>query len=581
MIRFLPLFLLLSCIGCASIQPPPGGPEDKIPPALDTVMPHQRELNVHRDTKLHFIFKKNIDRTSFMSALSVTPYLSGTVKYKWSGYDEVTVVLPEQLRENTTYVVSLSKDLKTYRNGPLTDPIQIVFSTGSIIDTGHITGTMLPPLNPSAPTDLTNVSIFAYDITDRSLDTLRLDKTRPDFITQPGSKGFFEFKAMKVGHSYRIFALIDEFRNKVFDPGIDAFGVANKDVVLDVPEKTDIHIRMAPKSDSVKPQLQDIDPVDAYHIRARFSEAMDSATSRPEVFVLSKEQPAENIPVLAAYRENIERKPGVITLLVAKPLTDDAHYVLDVVTSLAHDLAGNPVSDTGIRIRFSAPKLRDTFPPPRFIGFEQSDSSKGIAQAFDMQLRFTDAADSASLQHAVHLVDSAKKEKPLNLTWIDGTKLRIQSKENLLPNTFHKLTLDGNLVRSPLPAYSSKVKDSLYQFRFFTGDDREFGTISGEIAMSDSLIRKDTAAKVTIQLLTSEDATFRSVTLPLGKRSFVFDRIPRGKYRVRGWLSTGGIGKYDAGSVIPFRFGAPSGDYPDMIDVRPRWTVEKVNFEIR
>jgi hypothetical protein len=74
---------------------------------------------------------------------------------------------------------------------------------------------------------------------------------------------------------------------------------------------------------------------------------------------------------------------------------------------------------------------------------------------------------------------------------------------------------------------------------------------------------------------------FRSVTLPLDNRSFIFDRVPRGKYRVRGWINTRADGKYDAGSVIPFRFAAPSGDYPDAIDVRPRWTVEKVNFEIK
>ena len=280
-----------------------------------------------------------------MSALSITPYLNGIVKYKWSGYDEVVVVLPEQLRENTTYVVSLTKDLKTRRNAPLLDPIQIVFSTGSIIDTGRIAGTMLPPLNSGAPTDLSNISIFAYDITERSLDTLRFNKTRPDFKTQPTSKGAFEFKAMKVGHSYRIFALIDEFRNNVFDPGIDAFGVANKDVTLDTPEKTDIHIRMAPKSDSLKPDLQDAEITDAYHIRARFSEPMDSASIKPEVFLV-KDTTGLNIPVLAAYRENIDRKPGVATLLVSKALQADRLYLLDVIKNLAHDLAGNSVSDS-------------------------------------------------------------------------------------------------------------------------------------------------------------------------------------------------------------------------------------------
>ena len=132
-----------------------------------------------------------------------------------------------------------------------------------------------------------------------------------------------------------------------------------------------------------------------------------------------------------------------------------------------------------------------------------------------------------------------------------------------------------------MPAYASKVKDSLFLIRFFTGDEKEFGTISGEITIADSLFKADTSIKVTIQLLTSDDATFRTVTLPIGKHSFIFERVLRGKYHVRGWVSTKPGGKYDAGSVIPFRFGAASGDYPDMIDVRPRWTVEKVNFEIK
>ena len=581
MSRFIPALLLLGFIGCASIQPPPGGPEDKTPPVLDTVMPHQRQLNVQRDTKLHFIFKKNIDRTSFMSSLSITPYLSGVVKYKWSGYDEVTVILPEQLRENTTYVVSLTKDLKTRRNGPLTTPIQIVFSTGSIIDTGHIGGTMLPPLNPGAPTDLSNVSIFAYDITERSLDTLRFDKTRPDFITQPSNKGLFEFKAMKIGHSYRMFALIDEFRNKVFDPGIDAFGVPNKDVVLDTPEKIDLHIRMAPKSDSVKPQLQDAEISDAYHIRARFTEAMDSASIKPDVFIL-KDTTGANIPILSVYRENIERKPGVAVLLTSKPLEINRNYLLDVVKNLAHDLAGNPISDSSAVAHFSSGTIRDTFPPPRFFGFEISDSSRGVEPEFDQVLQFGDAVDTAAIEQGLRLVDSSGKERSFVFMWVDGTKLRLQSRENLLSNTFYKLSLTGKLVRSPLPAYASKIKDTVFRVSFFTGDEREFGTISGEIALSDTLIKKDSGLKkITIQLLTSNDVTFRSVTLPLDKRSFVFDRVPRGKYRVRGWLNANGDAKYDAGSVIPFRFGAPSGDYPDLIDVRPRWTVEKVNFEIR
>lgn len=572
------LAISLFLIGCASIQPPPGGPEDKTPPMLDTVMPHQRELNVQRDSKIHFFFKRNIDRNSFTSSLSITPYLNGVVKYKWSGYDEVTITLPEQMRENTTYVVTLSKDLRTLRNAPLLAPIQIVFSTGNIIDTGRIAGTMLPPLNIGAPTDLSNISIFAYDLSEHSADTLNVHTTRPDFLSQPSSKGTFEFKAMKTGHTYRIVALIDEFRNYVFDPGIDAFGVANKDVVLTTPEDTSIHIRMAPKSDSVKPALQDFDPVDVYHLRAKFSEAMDSATARSDAFIL-KDSAAGYVPILSVYRDNIERKPSLFTLLLSKPMIDDKVYILDIAKPLVHDFAGNQGSDSSVPIHFSAPKLRDTFPPPRFIGFEFSDSSKGIAQAFDMRMNFTDAVDTLAIEQNLHLVDSTGKENSLIFKWIDGTKIRIQSKDELVANTFYKLTLDGKMVRSPLPSYVEKYKDTLYRVRFFTGDNREFGIISGEVSLADRTKETDTTKKITIQLLTSDGVVFRVVNLPIGKLGYIFEKVPRGKYRVRGWI--GSAKEYDPGSVIPFRFGEPSGDYPDAIDVRPRWTVEKVNFEIK
>jgi hypothetical protein len=580
MSRYIIPVLLVALASCASIQPPPGGPDDKTPPMLDTVMPHNRQLNVERDTKLHFFFKRNIDRSSFTNALTLTPYMSGQVKYNWSGYDEVKVVLPEQLRENTTYVLTVTKDFKTIRGAPLLEPMQIVFSTGSIIDTGRIAGTMLPPLNIGAPIGFDNISIFAYDITEHSLDTLHFDKTRPDFLTQPSSKGVFEFKAMKVGHSYRIFGLIDEFRNKVFDPGIDAYGVANKDVILSTPEVTDIHIRMAAKSDSIKPELQDFDPVDAYHIRAKFSEGMDSATARPEVFMF-KDSAAGNIPILSAYRDNIERKPGTITLLLAQPMVENKAYVLEVLKSKAHDLAGNPVSDSTKPITFSAPKLRDTFPSPKFNGYEIGDSSRGIPQAFDMLLSFTDGIDTGAIEQGLHLVDSSAKEQPLIYNWIDGKRVIVKASQTLLPNSFYSISLKGTLVRSPLPSYASKVKDTTFLLRFFTGDEREFGSISGEITVSDSLQLTDSNKKVTIQLLTSDGQPFRTVTLQTGKRSYAFNKVPRGKYRVRGWISISGNGKYDPGSVIPFRFGAPSGDYPDVIDVRPRWAVEKVNFEIK
>jgi hypothetical protein len=40
-------------------------------------------------------------------------------------------------------------------------------------------------------------------------------------------------------------------------------------------------------------------------------------------------------------------------------------------------------------------------------------------------------------------------------------------------------------------------------------------------------------------------------------------------------------GAYEGGKPIPLQFALPSGDYSDLIDVRPKWTVEHVDITLR
>src|ERR1035437_5435098 len=129
----LPLSFVILLASCASQQPPPGGPADTTRPKIDTTMPHDRQLNVKRDAKIYFRFDRDVDKASFAQAFSIQPYLNGQVTYRWSGYDEVTVKLPEKLRDSTTYTVQLSRDLKSQRGNNIALPIRITFSTGPFI----------------------------------------------------------------------------------------------------------------------------------------------------------------------------------------------------------------------------------------------------------------------------------------------------------------------------------------------------------------------------------------------------------------------------------------------------------------
>ncbi len=570
------LIAVLLIGGCAAIQPPPGGPEDKSPPEMEETVPLQRALNVPRTSKLHFLFKQNIERNSFMSAISVTPYLSGLVKYNWYGYDEVEVVLPDTLRANSTYIVTLTKDLKTIRGGSLKEPFQLIFSTGSLIDTGVVSGAIFAPMTAGGSTDLKNVSVFAYDITNLSADTLELDKVRPDYITQPSDKGIFEFKAMKSGHRYRILALTDEFRNKVYDDGIDSYGMPTSDVTLEGVIFTGVRIRMSPKVDTSSPRLQDWDVSDGYHIKIRFTKSIDSASVRAEHFSLRDSATGSDIPIIAAYRENIEKKGGAVTLLLKTPMSKKRTYTLLAKPSMIKDPVGHQLDSLFTKLEMNKEEFRDTFPAPRFDGFPYIDSARGAAPELDVVLTFSNPVDTQLFQSGFQLLDSNKKALSYSLVWLDGIRARLQMK--LLPKAFYRFTLKTSSVKTPSSVQLTPEKDTLLSSAFFTGDITEYGTISGQIIVSDSILQ---SAHCVIRLSSEGGGWTQILQLKTHVKTYTFENIPKGLYRVQAWITAREDGAYEGGTPRPLKFALPSGDYPDAIDVRPRWTVEHIDIPLQ
>ena len=103
------LFTSLTLISCAGQQPPTGGPADTTHPKIDTTFPRDRQTNVSRNARLYFQFDRDVDKTSFQQALSISPYINGALKFDWSGHNEVWVGFSEPLRDSTTYTVSLAR----------------------------------------------------------------------------------------------------------------------------------------------------------------------------------------------------------------------------------------------------------------------------------------------------------------------------------------------------------------------------------------------------------------------------------------------------------------------------------------
>lgn len=220
---FLIITLTLLISSCANQLPPSGGEDDKIPPKIITIIPKPNTTNF-KDNKIIFKFDEYVDRRSFEESFYISPQPKGKMKFNWSG-KEVEIEFSNSLDKNKTYVITIGKDLKDVRGGNKVEtPITFAFSTGEKIDQGGISGKVYSD-------NYERVKILCYLKNGKTENKLNPEKNLPDFITQVSGDGSYKFTNLPEG-SYRLFAIIDEDRNNLFDKDVDKIAVLSKDYTL-------------------------------------------------------------------------------------------------------------------------------------------------------------------------------------------------------------------------------------------------------------------------------------------------------------------------------------------------------------
>jgi hypothetical protein len=137
----IPVLTVLALAGCAHVEAPSGGPEDKAPPQLlvsrpaaDAVVPNWRSPVV-------LVFDERLSERGIDQAVEVSPRTSAVV-VRHSG-DELRVSLREGWRPGTVYHVRVLPGLRDLFSNQSRDPIRLVFSTGPPVPDTHLSGEAL------------------------------------------------------------------------------------------------------------------------------------------------------------------------------------------------------------------------------------------------------------------------------------------------------------------------------------------------------------------------------------------------------------------------------------------------------
>lgn len=216
-------FIVIAIVlySCASIGRPDGGVYDETPPRFIGSTPAIGELN-YAKKKLTLDFDEYIKLEKANEKITISPPQVQQPEIKASG-KKVQINLLDTLKQNTTYTVDFSDAIVDNNEGNPLGNFTFTFSTGNVIDTMEVAGTLL---NASNLEPIKGMMVGLHsNLEDSAFTKLPLDR-----VARTDSRGKFRIKGVAPG-SYRIYGLQDADQNFAFSQKSEALAFSDSLVI--------------------------------------------------------------------------------------------------------------------------------------------------------------------------------------------------------------------------------------------------------------------------------------------------------------------------------------------------------------
>ncbi|MCB9262457.1 MAG: Ig-like domain-containing protein [Flavobacteriales bacterium] len=194
-------------MSCATMDVPTGGIKDTTPPKIVASYPDTFSTNFN-DKLIKIEFNEYFVLNSLEKNLIISPPLTAPYNYKIKN-KTLFLHLHETLKPNTTYQLQFGNSIADYTAGNKSNNLKLIFSTGSYIDSGSISGNIK---NAFTTKSVANSKILLFT----SYSDSNLYKN-PYYVTLSENDGNFSFTNIDVSRNYYIYAFNDENGNNKLD----------------------------------------------------------------------------------------------------------------------------------------------------------------------------------------------------------------------------------------------------------------------------------------------------------------------------------------------------------------------------
>lgn len=219
----MPLVLMLVIAGysCASMGTPDGGPYDEMPPKFVGSTPKLHAVN-SKNKKIRLEFDEFIKLEKASEKVIISPPQLDQPEIKVVGKG-VEIELLDTLKESTTYTIDFSDAIVDNNEGNPMGNFTYSFSTGEVIDTMEVSGTVL---NAADLEPIKGIQVGLH----KNLNDSALTKLPFDRVSRTDSRGHFSIRGVAPG-KYRIYALMDGNQNYLFDSKTEAVAFSDSLIV--------------------------------------------------------------------------------------------------------------------------------------------------------------------------------------------------------------------------------------------------------------------------------------------------------------------------------------------------------------
>lgn len=525
-------FCIISILfeSCAIQVPPDGGKKDMEPPHLLSSEPaNYSNLFKGRDLKLDF--DEFISLNEIGSQLIVSPLLKYPPELKIRK-KSLLIHFQDTLLENTTYTINFGQGITDNNEGNKLENFQFVFSTGSIIDSLDVQGSIETAFDHKKSKD---VLALLYRSTKDSIPFLE----KPLYFSRTNDSGQFRISNISPGF-YKLIGLKETDGNYLYSPGDELIGFPDSFV----------------NASSENINLQIFNEVTKLHLLKAYSEFPGKA-------VVVFNAPADTVRIklltdtakLNIYSYSFSKEKDTVNIWYKNNFADSLSFYFD-----------NYLLKDTVTIRL----------------FKLTEENKGRKRT---GMTILPGNSQTALQH-LHLPHYLQITRPVATSSFDKI---IFSEDSLLIKTKYEFTDSLHMQLNVNHKWKSKSKYSIFippgtftdiygikndtiQFAFEAHGEADYGSIKMIFKKTDSIpyilqLVDDAGSAISRQVSSSHDTIF--------ELNFLDPRV----YRIKLIRDENGNGKWDTGNYLKNIQPEQIEFYPERITVRANWDVD-VNLKV-